>query len=73
MVDKLSDFPWIYSDWITDPATSSPVIAKILKWIVPVSYPIYLIGIRKRNSVKNNLEKTVSLLNEISGILIAGK
>ena len=68
VVDKLSDFPWIYTDWILDPSQPE-IVAKVLKWIFPVSYPLYLVSLHKRKKMAKSLETVAALCSELYSIL----
>ena len=68
VVDRLSDFPWIYTDWLTDP-TRPLWLSEIIKWIFPLSFPIYLLSLKKRKSLAIDLQTTVQLSDEISAII----
>ena len=68
VVDKLSEFPWIYDTFILTP-DHPEWLAKILKVFMPVGYPVYLLSLRKRKRMAERLETTISLSNEISGYL----
>ncbi|MCH5241549.1 MAG: LptF/LptG family permease [Muribaculaceae bacterium] len=69
VVDKLSDYPWIYDTFLLTP--SQPHwLAVILKWFIPVGYPIYLISLKKRKAFIKNLESTIALSNELSELLL---
>ena len=65
VVDQLSEYPWIYSTFLLTP-NHPKWLAEILKWFVPVGYPIYLISLRKRKSLIKSLQKTIELSNGIS-------
>lgn len=68
VVDKLSDFPWIYDTFLLTP--NKPEWAgKILKIFIPMGYPIYLISLRKRKNLVANLKKTIELASEIESYL----
>ena len=68
VVDKLSEFPWIYDTFLLTPSKTH-WIAEILKWFVPAGYPIYLISLKKRKKLIKNLDSTITLANEIEKIL----
>ena len=64
IVDKLSDFPWIYNTFLLSPGNPQ-LIAKALKWIVPLGYPVYYISKKKRRDLTKRLEETINLAEEI--------
>ena len=68
VVDKLSDFPWIYDTFLITP-TRPHWLSIILKWFVPVGYPIYLLSLRKRKQLIKSLQSTISLSSELSDLL----
>lgn len=68
IVDKLSDFPWIYDTFLITP-TQPHWLCEILKWFVPVGYPIYLLSLRKRRNLSQDLQKTINLSEELINIL----
>lgn len=70
VVDKLSDFPWIYDTFLLTP-TKPHWLAESLKWFIPVGFLIYLISLHKRKILIQSLEKTISLSDEIYQILKA--
>ena len=68
VVDKLSDFPWIYDTFLITP-TRPHWLSEILKWFVPVGFPVYLLSLRKRRQLVKNLKATISLSSELISIL----
>ena len=64
VVDKLSEFPWIYDTFILTP-TKPRWLAETLKWFVPAGYIIYLESLRRRKALIQNLEKTISLAEDL--------
>lgn len=68
VVDKLSDFPWIYDTFLICP-TRPHWLAETLKWCLPFGYPIYLVSLHKRKSLLRNLQATLSLSQEIKNLL----
>ena len=68
VVDKLSDFPWIYDTYLITP-THPHWLAVFLKWFVPLGYPVYLLSFRKRKSLCRSLQSVISLSTEISSLL----
>ena len=68
VVDKLSDFPWIYDTFLLTP-NRHRWLTEFLKWFVPVGYPLYLLSLKKRKDLSKRLDEVISLSNEISGIL----
>ena len=64
VVDKLSEFPWIYDTFLLTPA-GIPWLSEILKWFVPVGYPLYFISLKKRKSLVNSLNQTIDLASNI--------
>ncbi|MCH5238618.1 MAG: LptF/LptG family permease [Muribaculaceae bacterium] len=68
VVDKLSDFPWIYDTFLLTPQRYS-ILAESLKWLFPIGYPLYWLSLRKRRELKESLQKTINLSSEIKGIL----
>ena len=71
VVDKLSDFPWIYDTFILTP-NSPQWLGEILKWVLPIGYPIYLISLRKRSKLVDSLEAVINLAEELKSILSKG-
>lgn len=69
IVDRLSDFPWIYDTYLLTPEQPAQ-LAKALKWFALAGYPIYLISLRKRRKLKKSLEQTISLAEEIRSNLL---
>ena len=68
VVDKLSEFPWIYNIFILSP--SSPQwLAEGLKWFAPIGYPLYLLSLRKRKQLISTLQKTITLAQELRNLL----
>ena len=68
LVDKLSDYPWIYDTFLLTP-THPKWLAEILKWFVPLGYPVYLLSLRKRKKLIGTLQQTISLNGEIQSLL----
>ena len=68
VVDQLSDFPWIYDTYVLTPEKPE-WLAMTLKWLVPVGYPLYLISLKKRKALTAALEKTVTMAEDIKGLL----
>ena len=68
IVDKLSDYPWIYDSFLLTPVKPK-WLAESLKWFVPAGYPVYLLSLRKRKELIKNLQTTISLSEEIIGFL----
>ena len=68
VVDKLSEFPWIYDTFLITPQ-KYPWVADILKWIYPLGYPVYLLSLRKRKALVKSLESTITLSSNIESLL----
>ncbi|MCH5233606.1 MAG: hypothetical protein J1E78_08205, partial [Muribaculaceae bacterium] len=68
IVDRLSEFPWIYSTWILDPCRPDYILP-VIKWCFPVGYPLYLLSLRERKKLAANLDKTIALSDELASIL----
>ena len=68
VVDKLSDFPWIYNTFLLNP-TEPSWLARILEILIPVGYPIYLLSLKKRKTLIKNLEQTIDLSEQIKQYL----
>ena len=68
VVDKLSDFPWIYDTFLLTPDRPE-WLAMALKWFVPVGYPLYFLSLRKRKETVANLQKTVELARVLLTLL----
>ena len=68
VVDKLSDYPWIYDTFFLTP-THPRWIADILKWLMPIGYIIYLVSLKKRKELIKTLDSTIALSKELAGIL----
>ena len=68
VVDKLSDYPWIYNTFILTP-THPRWLAISLKWFILLGYPVYLLSLKKRRQLCKTLSSTVSLSNEIAALL----
>ena len=68
VVDKLSDYPWIYDTFLLTP-TRPHLLSETLKWLIPVGYPVYLLSKRKRKKLVNSLEVTINLSEEIIKLL----
>ena len=64
VVDKLSEFPWIYDTFLLTP-NRIQWLSEGLKWFAPVGYPIYFLSLRKRKSLISSLQKTITLAMEI--------
>ena len=64
IVDKLSDFPWIYNTFLLTP-NRYHWLAEGLKWFVPIGYPIYLISLKKRKNLISSIRKVITLAQEI--------
>ena len=64
VVDKLSDYPWIYDTFLLTP-NHPKWVAETLKWIIPVGYPIYLLSRKKRRDLIKSLDATISLSKEL--------
>lgn len=60
VVDKLSEYPWIYDTFLLTPATNQN-IATVLKWFALAGYPVYLLSLKKREELKKSLEDVISL------------
>ncbi|MCH5235441.1 MAG: LptF/LptG family permease [Muribaculaceae bacterium] len=68
VVDKLSDYPWIYDTFLLTP-TRPQWLAETLKWFVPLGYILFLISQRKRKAFVKSLDSTIALSQELKGIL----
>ncbi|MCH5224661.1 MAG: LptF/LptG family permease [Muribaculaceae bacterium] len=68
IVDKLSEFPWIYSDFVINP-THPAWLSKVLRWFVPGGYVLYLLNKKKRRVLIGDLNKTIELAETIKGEL----
>ncbi|MDE6754936.1 MAG: LptF/LptG family permease [Muribaculaceae bacterium] len=67
-VNKLMDFPVIRNLWLYHPA-SSPTIAKVCLWFVPVGFPLYLIGLRAQKNLKDELRQVASVSQTIIDLI----
>ena len=68
VVDKLSEYPWIYDTFLLTPERIH-WLAKILKWFAPAGLFIYWISLRKRKNLQNNLLATINLSEELMTLL----
>ena len=68
IVDKLSDFPWIYDTFVLTP-DKPHWLAETLKYFVPFGYPLYLLSLKKRKALSVSLEKCLTLAEELKAIL----
>ncbi|MCH5231229.1 MAG: LptF/LptG family permease [Muribaculaceae bacterium] len=64
VVDKLSEFPWIYDTFILTPWYPR-WLAETLKWFAPFGYPLFLISKKKRRELITTLQKTINMASEI--------
>ena len=64
IVDKLSEFPWIYDTFILTPNTHR-WLAEGLKWVAVLGYPVYLLSKRKRKELVKALESTIQLASAL--------
>ena len=64
IVDKLNDFPWIYDTFMLTPSNRRR-LSIILKYFIPLGYPLYLISLRKRKQLVIRLKETSSLASTI--------
>ena len=72
VVDKLSDYPWIYDTFLITP-TRPAWLSMLLKWIYPIGLPVYLISLRKRKGLVKSLQTVIALSSEIKDILSADR
>lgn len=69
IVDKLSDFPWIYDTFLLTP-NRPQWLANILKWIAIIGYPIYLLSLNRRKKLIAALKATIELSSEMERLLV---
>ena len=68
VVDKLSEYPWIYNTFVLNP-TYPQWLAQALKWFAPIGFPLYLWSLKARKELAKNVEKTILLSEELTNIL----
>ena len=68
VVDKLSEYPWIYDTFMLTP-THPEKLAMFLKYFIPAGGAIYLESLRRREELKKNLQSVITLSEELIRIL----
>lgn len=68
VINKLSDYPVLRSLWLYSPINSNRKAAWVAMVLLPLSFPIYLVGRKQQSNLRDEIGKIIKVSDELTAL-----